>query len=448
MYSAIIEERFDKEGVKYGDIIEVSWKGRKLIGELMPSSEANSENVIIIKLKNGYNIGLAYSDIAEIKKIGSAGNASAINKENSSTENKNIDLPNVEIIFTGGTIGSKVDYKTGGVYMLMKPEELLYYIPELGDIASISIKPLFSIASEDMSYIEWQEIAEEVAKAKNNGVKGVVITMGTDTMHYASAALSFMLHGINMPIAITGAQRSSDRGSSDAFMNLISAVNIAAKSEINGVGIVMHATSSDEKCNFIAGTNARKMHTSRRDAFRSINRKPIAEIMVDGHINYISEFESVKKTEEDVFKPMIGFEKKVALVKVYPNSEPDIIDYYVNKGYKGIIIEGTGLGHAPVSTKHEELLWLPHIKKAVDNGVIVGMASQCIYGRVNSNVYRNLRLISNAGAVYCEDMTPETAYVKLAWLLGNYSREEALKLLNRNIAGEISMRSEFDTFLI
>jgi len=266
-------------------------------------------------------------------------------------------------------------------------------------------------------------------------------------MHYAASALSFMLHNLNAPVVITGAQRSSDRGSSDAFFNLTCAVQIAAKSDIAEVGICMHATSSDDKCAFIRGTRARKMHTSRRDAFRSINDKVIAYVDRKLDIAYNNNY---SKILDEIDEPLLAepkFESKVASIKSYPNADPEVIDFYVKKGYRGIIIEGTGLGHAPVSTEHENFLWSEHIKKAVDKGVIVGMTSQCLYGRVNKNVYRNLRLISNLGVIYCEDMIPETALIKLGWLLANYKPEDAKKLLNRNMVGEIKKRSEFEEFL-
>jgi glutamyl-tRNA(Gln) amidotransferase subunit D len=86
--------------------------------------------------------------------------------------------------------------------------------------------------------------------------------------------------------------------------------------------------------------------------------------------------------------------------------------------------------------------------EAVKRGVVVGVTSQCIYGRVHPNVYTKLRLISATGATFCEDMTTETAYVKLGWLLGNYPAEEAKRLLNQNIAGEIKKRTLYDEFLI
>ncbi|EQD30138.1 glutamyl-tRNA(Gln) amidotransferase subunit D, partial [mine drainage metagenome] len=380
VYSDKLIEYFKANGINIGDKVRVSYGSISIEGELMPSTEYNDPEVLVIKLKNGYNIGIGFSKV-KIEKLEGAGTPIEFPKA-SLTERK--DLPNISMIYTGGTIGSRIDYKTGGVYMLTKPEELLYDVPEASAIANISINPLLSIASEDMSYIEWQRIAEETSNALNKGARGVVITHGTDTMHYTAAALSFMLQDVNAPVVLTGSQRSSDRGSSDAFMNLICSVYAASRSDIAEVGICMHSTSSDDECAYIRGTKARKMHTSRRDAFKSINSKPIAYIGKDSSIRYNSQHRAMPAERQDTHA-LTKYEPKVAIVKAYPNSEPDIIDFYIGKKYRGLIIEGTGLGHAPVSTSHPDLLWLPKIKEAVDSGMVVGMTSQCLYGRVNSS---------------------------------------------------------------
>ncbi|MGI0100336.1 MAG: Glu-tRNA(Gln) amidotransferase subunit GatD [Candidatus Micrarchaeaceae archaeon] len=443
MYSDELARLFKEDSIEVGDRIMLTAKGIDMEGELMPSTEAGDPNIIVMKLKNGYNIGVEYPKGAKLKRTSKGKNEIKFPTSEAVAKRG---LPKVTLIYTGGTIGSKVDYKTGGVYMLTKPGELLYEVPELSDIANIEVRHLSSIASEDMSYIEWQGMAKATADALNSGSRGVVITMGTDTMHYASAALSFMLQDLNGPVVITGAQRSSDRGSSDAFMNLASAMQIAARSDIAEVGICMHDSSSDDRCAFIRGTRARKMHTSRRDAFRSINDSPIAYVDRKLDITYANTYNKmVDDIGEDV-EAATGFESKVALVKSYPNSDPEIMDFYAKKGYKGIIIEGTGLGHLPVSTEHADFLWLDSVKKAIAKGVIVGMTSQCINGRVNTNVYRNLRIISSLGVVYCEDMTPETALVKLGWLLGNFKRDEAMQLLEKSLKREIKPRSKFDEF--
>lgn len=442
MYSGIVKRLMDDNDLKIGDYVRFKSNKFEIEGKIIQNSEFTKENIIILKYENGYNLGLDVTGLM-VEKIKRADEAET-ESEAKAEISINKDLPKISIIYTGGTIGSKVDYRTGGVYMLLKPEELLSSVPELSNIADIKPRQLFSVASEDMTFHEWRAIAKAITEEINNGSRGIVITIGTDTMHYISAALSFMVQNLNVPVVLTGSQRSSDRGSSDAFMNLICSAQIAAKSDVKEVGICMHKSSSDDACIFIRGTKARKMNTSRRDAFRPINDLPIAEVKMDGEINYTNDYINKPSGKLELKD---GFEEKVALIKVFPNSDPDIINYYVKKGYKGIIIEGTGLGHTPVSGDPEKS-YLKNIKSAVDSGVIIGMTSQCIYGRVNSKVYTNLRLLSEAGVIYCEDMTPETAYVKLAWLLGNYSSEDAKRLLNQNMVGEIRNRTLYDEFLI
>ena len=444
MYSEKIRDLLEREGIDTGDTVEFEKGKIKITGKLMPNTEANGEDILVIKLANGYNVGVSFSG-SRLKLVKKGESNFDFPKAATAQDPR---LPKVSLIYTGGTIGSKIDYKTGGVYMLLKPEELLYEIPELSKIARISVTKLFSMSSEDMSYKEWQAIAERVASEINNGARGVVVTIGTDTMHYASAALSFMLQDLNAPVVLTGSQRSSDRGSSDAFMNIICATTIAATSDIAEVGICMHDSSSDSRCSFIRGTKARKMHTSRRDAFRAINDKPIAYVDANGNISYNNDYKRVNPDQKKTVSAVTGYSGKVAIVKAYPDADPSILKFYEGKDYDGIIIEGTGLGHVPVAPSSKEMSWLPWIKSAVDKGVIVGITSQCIYGRVNRSVYRNLRLISSAGAVYCEDMTAETAYVKLSWLLKNYGKEKAREMLPNNLRGEITSRTKFETFMV
>jgi glutamyl-tRNA(Gln) amidotransferase subunit D len=442
MYSEGIEKALKAGGIALGDEIRVSRKGGDTLeGVLMPNSDSNGEGVIILKLRNGYNIGMKFDSSLEIKKLSGKRETFTFPKVKIDENRK---LPKVTLIATGGTIGSKVDYATGGVHALTKPEELLYLIPELGRIADISIENLMSVWSEDMTFHDWQRLATATAKALNGGSHGVVIMQGTDTMHYTSAALSFMLQGLNSPVVVTGAQRSSDRGSSDAFMNVTCAARIAAEADVAEVGICMHADSSDNFCNFTRGTKVRKLHTSRRDAFRPVNSRPLARIPAEGGaIEYLGNCRKASQGAGKV-KAVTGFEPKVALLKFHPHADPDILSYYSNKGYKGIIIEGTGLGHVAINAGEGKLPWLDAIRKAVESGMIIGMTSQCLNGRVHQNVYTTGRLLAKAGVIYCEDMMPEVALVKLGFLLGNYDRKKAAELLNKNIAGEITARTEVD----
>jgi glutamyl-tRNA(Gln) amidotransferase subunit D len=445
LYSEKVQKILARVGIEIGDRVELASERFRLVGELMPRPDLGNEDALVIKLDNGYNAGIEWNPKTVLKLVEKGSGMPRFPRTEARQDES---LPAVAIVYTGGTIGSKVDYKTGGVHPLIEAGELLYEVPELSGIANLSIRQLFSVWSEDMSYREWQAMAKEVENAISGGARGVVITMGTDTMHYAAATLSFMLSGLNAPVVITGAQRSSDRGSSDAFFNLSCAVRIAASSDIAEVGICMHDSSSDDKCAFIRGTKARKMHTSRRDAFRPINDRPIAYVDRQLKVTYNNDYNRVVDGPKKKLVLKTGFEPKVALIKSHPNSDPGVLDFYIEKDYKGLIIEGTGLGNIPGSPTHPELSWLGKVASAVEKGMVVGITSQCIYGRVNENVYSRMRTISGLGALYCEDMTPETAYVKLGWLLGNHKAGEAKRLLQINIAGEIKPRTKTGEFLI
>lgn len=410
-----------------GDLIEVKTNDSEYHGILMPRTPGDS-SCLVLKLNNGYNIGISEKKIEKItRKKKKSGVKSMKIKFNKSK-------PPISMITTGGTITSKIDYTTGGVSSLIKPEELLETVPDLKDIVNVKeIVSPFTKMSEDMNTDDWEKIAEETYKLLKKDNQGVIITHGTDTLHYTAAALSFALRNLNKPVVLVGAQRSSDRGSSDNTMNMICS-SIVALSDIAEVGICMHGTINDDYCLFINGTRARKMHSSRRDAFRPINSKPIAKINSNGLIEQIKDY---KKRNENTPILENKFEKKIALIKIYPGSDPSVLDHYLSKKYKGFVLEGTGLGHVPSE-------WIKKIEK-VAKKVPVVVTSQTIYGRTNPNVYSNLRkLYHEAGAICVEDMTTETAFVKLSWIIGN---KKDLSLMKENIAGEISERSEISDFL-
>ena len=440
-YTGKTKRVIDKCKVKVGDFVKVYWKGENLTGYLMPRIETGDEQAIILKLESGYNVGL--KDIEKIEKIGPR---IEIGKIPSIKLEKKDGLKAISLIGTGGTIGTHVDYKSGAVYMCRTPEEIIATTPELGKFVNLrSITSVSTIASEDMNYTHWQKLAKAVAKELNAGAEGVVITHGTDSMHFTAAALSFMLRNLCKPVAIVGAQRSPDRSSFDGSLNLLCGAHFAT-SDIAEVATVMHATSNDDYCYAIRGTKVRKMHTTRRDAFKAINEKPLARIFPDGRIEKLNNRLNLRS--ETIVRAETDFEPKVAILKAYPGSDPTLIDYLIQKRYKGIIIEGMALGHVPTGKSGvgagplaRKLSWIPHVERAVKKGIVVAVTSQSIYGRTNAYVYRNLRLLRDAGAVHCEDMLTETAYVKLGWLLGhNYDREEVKKKMVENIAGEINPR--------
>jgi len=405
--------------------VKVEREGITYTGLLMPSRGA----YIVLKLDNGYNIGLKKDAKTKVTVLEEE---RVTSHKKMSSPSPNPSLPTVSILSTGGTIASKVDYRTGAVTSQFDVEDILSAIPELTEIANFRGKVIYSILSENMRVEYWQELARAVANEIKKGADGIMITHGTDTMTYTAAALSFMLK-TPVPIVLVGSQRSADRPSSDNVMNAVCAAKVAT-SDIAEVVVVMHAGMSDDECLIHRGVRVRKMHTSRRDAFQSINANPIG--MVDYKTRKIYTSEEYRKRGEQKLVLNDGLESKCALVKFVPGANPGIIDYYADEDYKGLVLEGTGLGH--VSTE-----WIPHIKKAVDNGVHVVMTSQCLGGRVCDRVYDTGRDLLNAGVIEGEDMLPEVALVKLMWVLAQTKNSaEVRRLMQTSIAGELSERSK------
>ena len=413
-------------GISIGDLIKIITKTTEYSGNLLPRYEYSEENYIVIKLSNGYNIGIDAKNITNIQKIMSGEEPKFIPPEKPKVKES---LPKIAILGTGGTIASRIDYKTGAVNPAFSAEELYSIIPELSAYANINTELVSNIASEQMNPEDWTNIAKKVIEKINEGNQGIIIGHGTDTMAYTSAALSFALENCPIPVIITGAQRSTDRPSSDASLNMISSVIMASKKVLNGVYLAMHSSIEDNEVSIHSGTRVRKNHTSRRDAFQSIGVDPIAIVNQDKVT--VGE-ESIKNNNQ--FDPKINFEENVSLLKFHPGFNSEIIDKIIELDAKGIILEGTGLGH--VNSRCNK-----SIKKAIDNGMFVGMTSQCLQGRIKMTVYSAGRDLLKIGVIPLEDMLPETALVKLMWAYGNYENKEIKNIMLKNIAREYTERS-------
>lgn len=414
-----------KFNLQEGDTIELTKNGVILKGIIMPSY-SSSDDILVIKLDNGYNIGISVDSISEVKLI-----KRGEKREEKKAEEKAVkDKSEVIIISTGGTIVSKIEYDTGAVRPALTTEEILKFMPEINEIAKIDAKVLFSILSENMKPEYWIKIANEVKNALNKGAKGVVVAHGTDTMAYTASALAFSLKSLTGPVVMVGSQRSSDRPSSDAPINFLTSVLVAKDAPFAEVTVNMHGESSDTYTLVHRGVKVRKMHTSRRDAFQSVNDIPLAKVYYKERKIEILRDDYIRK--KDANEVDAKFDPNVFLLKYYPGLLPDIIDYLMNKGVKGIIVEGTGLGH----TSSE---FYNAFKKATKDGIFVGMTSQCLFGRVNMNVYTTGRLLQEAGVVPLEDMLPETALVKLMWVLAHETDLDKVKeLMLTNFVGEIN----------
>ncbi len=420
----------EKTNAKPGDLVEVHLS--KVIYEgILLESPKTEKGIVLLKLGTGYNIGFKRKDVLEIKVL------EKFKKKTKETEIKrSSDKPNIAMIVTGGTIASRLDSRTGGVSPLTEPSELFEFYPELFERTNVvKVEVPFMKASEDMDFKDWKKIARVAKKFLNDSnIKGIIITHGTDTLHYTSAALSFFLRDLNKPVVLTYSQRSIDRASSDANLNLQCAA-LAAISDMAEVMLVGHGTINDDYCLAMPGAKVRKMHTSRRDAFKVINGKPFAKICPD-KIERISEWNLRNKNK---VKLDAKFEEKVALVKVFPGQDPKILDYYVKNKYKGIVLEVTGLGHIPAKGARKS--WKRKIREVQKKGIVVCAAAQTINGRLDPLVYSNGRELLEAGVIFLEDMLAETAFVKLGWVLGHKNWNVKEKMME-NISGEINDRLE------
>ncbi len=434
-YKGFSAKFLDSFGLSIGDVIKVTKNDVCYEGILLDRADDPDDKHIVLKLDSGYNIGVDVNRASA--ELINKGNIPKM-KQQPLDIKKDMEKSDISIISTGGTVASVIDYKTGAVHPAFTADDLIRANPELLIHANIKGKATLNILSENMKPSYWVKTARSIVDEINDGADGVVVAHGTDTMHYTSAALSFILDS-PVPIVITGAQRSSDRPSSDAYMNLISSV-VAAKSDIAEVSVCMHAEEDDSYCYLHRGTKVRKMHSSRRDAFRSINTSPLAKIE-NGKLKLINNKLIYKKRDNEDVQVRDQLEEKVAFIKSYPGIESEIIDYHIDKGYKGMVLEGTGLGHCPDSL-------IPSLKRAKDEEIPVLMTSQCFYGLVNMNVYSTGRKIISSGVISANDMLPETAYVKLVWALGQTDNiKEVSKLIQTNIAGEIGEKSSEKFFL-
>lgn len=421
--------------VRPGDLVRIVTKsGLALEGVVLPSTEFTSEKHVVLKLPSGYNVGVSL-DGANVEVLYEGYLKSVISEEpQGTTIIRGEGNLRIAFVSTGGTIASKVEYETGAVKPALKASELVEFVPEFRELAAeLVVCDFMRKLSENMRPADWSRISEEVGKHLRSGADGVVVAHGTDTMAYTAAALSFSLRNLGNPVILVGAQRSSDRPSTDATYNLKACPLIVRDAPFAEVTVAMHGSSDDLYVLVHRGVRVRKMHSSRRDAFQSINDLPLAKVYVrERRFEPLNKNYLPRTRNSDVFVAS-RFSDRVALLKFHPGIECEIIDYFVDRGYRGIVIEGTGLGHV-----REDCI--ASIERAVEAGVVVAMATQTIFGRVDLDVYTTGRKLLKAGAVSVNDMLPEVAFVKLSWLLGNFpemdSSEVSSKLVT-NMVNEI-----------
>ena len=429
--------RLKELGVKVWSDVEIATDKGTFKGVILPRSETADDLHVVLKMHNGYNIGILAASIREAKEIGYKEAHYKIPEQDFPIDPAK---PNVTLLGTGGTIASRLDYRTGAVIPAFSPGELYGAVPELADICNLKTLKLFGIFSENMGPEQWITLAKAIGEEIRNGVDGIVIGHGTDTMHHTAAILSFMVQNSPVPVVMVGSQRSSDRPSSDAAFNLRCAVWTAAYADIAEVMVCMFGPTSDKYNLLHQGTRVRKMHSSYRSTFRTIGDVPLAMVEPGKMTPIRSDFKRRRKDREVAIDP--AFDDRVTIVYYYPNMKPDIIESLVDSGYKGIVIAGTGLGHV------NKPLYEP-LRKAVKAGLHIYMTVQTLWGYVQMFVYDTGRDLMDLGVVPAANMLPEAAYAKLGWALGHtHDREKVKEMMLTSIAGEITEREPFDGYLI
>ena len=407
------------------------------VGTILPRAENDDDQHIVMKIVTGYNIGIDIQTIVKMKETGyKKANYKIPEKEFPTTPG----FPRVKLLGTGGTIASRLDYRTGAVIPAFSPGELYGAVPELADICNLETEKVFAVFSENMGPKQYIALAKAIGREIENGVDGIVIGHGTDTLHHTGAALTFMIQNSPIPIVLVGSQRSSDRPSSDAALNLMHAMYTAGHSDIAEVMICMFGPTSDDYGLLHKGTRVRKMHSSYRSTFRTIGDTPLASVR-RGEIKTIKKEYNHRRKDKNV-KILPYFSDKVTMMYYYPAMKPDILDAMVDAGYKGIIIVGTGLGHV-----NKELY--PAIERAHKKGVHMFMTLQTLWGYVNMFVYDTGRDMMAKGIIPAGNMLPEVAYIKLGWVLGQTDDpEEVNRLMLTPINDEITKREPYNGYLI
>jgi glutamyl-tRNA(Gln) amidotransferase subunit D len=425
------------QGVRVWSDADVETTRGTFTGIILPRSETADDKHIVLKLRNGYNVGITVKTVTGIKEIGYKEAHYKIPEKEFPTDPRK---PRVKLLGTGGTIASRLDYRTGAVIPAFTPGELYGSVPELADICNLETEKLYAVFSENMGPEQWVGTANAIGREIEKGVQGIVIGHGTDTMHHTAAILSFMVQNSPVPVVMVGSQRSSDRPSSDAALNLINATKTAAESDIAEVMVCMFGPTSDQYDLLHRGTRVRKMHSSYRSTFRTIGDIPIAMVSRDRIIPLRDDYKRRRDDRNVIVNTK--FEEKVSIVYYYPNMKPDIIESLIDNGYKGIIIAGTGLGHV------NKPLY-PAMRRAREKGIAMYMTVQTLWGYVQMFVYDTGRDIMELGVVPASNMLPEVAYVKLGWALGQTSDlAEVKKIMLTSIAGEITEREPHNGYLI
>lgn len=331
-------------------------------------------------------------------------------------------MKKILMLGTGGTIASEMTPE--GLTPELTPAQLLKYVPAISELCHVDCLSLFSMDSTNIRPEHWLIVAAAI-RQNYEDYDGFVISHGTDTMAYTAAALSYLIQGSPKPIIITGAQKPINYHSTDSKLNLTDAFVCACSEELHGVNIVFSGR-------VILGTRARKTCSKSFAAFSSINYPDVGILLDHRLMPYIKAetFEYPRFYE--------SMNKRVGLVKMVPGTDPELIDFMLERS-NALIIECFGVGGLPA---YEDKRLLRIIEKHTSNGKFIVMTTQVQNEGSDLSVYSvGHGLKTNPNVLEAYDMTTESVYAKMMWILGQTrDSEEVARLFYEPVAHDILHR--------
>lgn len=428
-YRGCLRERLVKDGIRTWSKVCITKGHATYEGVLLPRSQHTADAYVTLKVDTGYNLGVHVDENTRIEETGYKKGHYQLPSVDVSFKKE---FPNVTLLGTGGTVASRLDYRTGAVLPAFTPEELFSAVPELTSTVNLTPKTLYQILSENFRPEYWVKTAEAIGKEIEGGVDGVIIGHGTDTMCTTGAALAYFLRNLPVPVVLVGSQRSSDRPSSDGPRNILYAAKLAGYENFAEVVVCMHGGTSDSYNLIHRATRCRKMHSSRRDTFRTLDDVPLGKISESG-VTWFKQDVRSRSAKEDFYVDT-KIDTRVGMLYSYPGMNPDILDSMVDKGYHGIVIIGTGLGHVGTDM-------FPPLERCQEEEIPVVLVVEPLFGYIHLRVYETGRDMLARGVIEGGNMLPSAAYTKLIWVLGHTRNvEEVERLMETDIAGEITAR--------
>jgi glutamyl-tRNA(Gln) amidotransferase subunit D len=436
-YRGALRERLINEGIRTWSKVRIAKGSATYEGVLLPRSQHTSDFYVTLKVDTGYNLGILVDDRTKIEETGYKKGHYQLPSVDVKFKKE---LPNVTLLGTGGTVASRLDYRTGAVLPAFTPEELFSAVPELVSTVNLTPKTLYQILSENFRPEYWVKTAEAIAKEIQSGTKGIIIGHGTDTMCTTGAALSYFLRNLPVPVVLVGSQRSSDRPSSDGPRNILYAAKLAGYENFAEVVVCMHGDTSDSYNLIHRATRCRKMHSSRRDTFRTLDDIPLGKID-ESEVTWFKDDIRPRSPTEDFYLDT-KIDSRVGMLYSYPGMSPDILESMVDMDYHGIVIIGTGLGHVGTDM-------FPALERCQEEEIPVVLVVEPLFGYIHLRVYETGRDMLARGVIEGANMLPSAAYTKLIWVLGHTRDIEEVKtLMQTNIAGEITQREGPRGFLL